>query len=141
MDNSFGETGLNRFGLLTRMATFVALAGVVGALIVLPVVGGIGIATRNSAQAFTGLPSDLTQVPLPQQNTLLDADGNVLAVPSCEGDYGVFRIPTSCKGIWRLIFNDGDFWHWQSGRNRDFVNQIEQLRRSVMVDDLGASHG
>lgn len=80
MDNSFGETGLNRFGLLTRMATFVALAGVVGALIVLPVVGGIGIATRNSAQAFTGLPSDLTQVPLPQQNTLLDADGNVLAV-------------------------------------------------------------
>lgn len=62
------------------MATFVALAGVVAALIVLPVVGGVGLATRNSAQAFSGLPSDLTQVPLPQQNTLLDADGNVLAV-------------------------------------------------------------
>jgi membrane peptidoglycan carboxypeptidase len=62
------------------MATFVALAGVVSALVVLPVVGGIGLATRNSAQAFSSLPSDLTQVPLPQQNTLLDADGNVLAV-------------------------------------------------------------
>jgi membrane peptidoglycan carboxypeptidase len=80
MENSFGANELNRFGLLTKMATFVALAGVIAALVVLPVVGGIGLATRNSAQAFTGLPSDLTQVPLPQQNTLLDADGNVLAV-------------------------------------------------------------
>jgi membrane peptidoglycan carboxypeptidase len=62
------------------MATFVALAGVVAALIVLPVVGGVGLATRNSAQAFSSLPSDLTQVPLPQRNTMLDADGNVLAV-------------------------------------------------------------
>jgi len=80
MENSFGATSLSRFGLLTRMATFVALAGVVAALMVLPVVGGVGLATRNSAQAFSNLPSDLTQVPLPQQNTLLDADGNVLAV-------------------------------------------------------------
>jgi membrane peptidoglycan carboxypeptidase len=80
MENSFGATSLNRFGLLTRMATFVALAGVVAGLMVLPVVGGVGLATRNSAQAFSSLPSDLTQVPLPQQNTLLDADGNVLAV-------------------------------------------------------------
>jgi membrane peptidoglycan carboxypeptidase len=62
------------------MATFVALAGVIAALVVLPVVGGVGLATRNSAQAFSSLPSDLTQVPLPQRNTLLDADGNVLAV-------------------------------------------------------------
>ena len=80
MENNVGGTGLDRFGLLTRMATFVALAGVVAALVVLPVVGGVGLATRNSAQAFSSLPSDLTQVPLPQQNTLLDADGNVLAV-------------------------------------------------------------
>lgn len=80
MDNNLGGTGLDRIGLITRMATFVALAGVVAAFVVLPVVGGIGLATRNSAQAFTSLPSDLTQVPLPQRNTLLDADGNVLAV-------------------------------------------------------------
>jgi len=80
MENNPGGTGLDRAGLLTRMATFVALAGVVAALVVLPIVGGVGLATRNSAQAFTSLPSDLTQVPLPQQNTLLDADGNTLAV-------------------------------------------------------------
>lgn len=80
MENNPEGTGLDRFGLLTRMTTFVALAGVVAALVVLPVIGGVGIATRNSAQAFSSLPSDLTQVPLPQQNTLLDADGNTLAV-------------------------------------------------------------
>ena len=80
MENNLGGTRLDRFALLTRMATFVALAGVVAALIVLPVVGGVGLATRNSAQAFSSLPSDLTQVPLPQRNTMLDADGNVLAV-------------------------------------------------------------
>lgn len=80
MENGFSAPRQNRFGLLTKMATFVALAGVIAAFIVLPVVGGIGLVTRNSAQAFTGLPNDLTQIPLPEQNTLLDADGNTLAV-------------------------------------------------------------
>jgi membrane peptidoglycan carboxypeptidase len=80
METNLGGTGLNRFGLLTRMTTFVALAGVIAALIVLPVVGGVGLATRNSAQAFSSLPSDLTQVPLPQQNTIVDSDGEILAV-------------------------------------------------------------
>jgi membrane peptidoglycan carboxypeptidase len=80
MENNVGGTGLDRFGLLTRMITFVALAGVVASLVVLPVIGGIGLATRNSAQAFTSLPSDLTKVPLPQQNTIVDSNGDILAV-------------------------------------------------------------
>ena len=75
MENNLGGTGLDRFALLTRIATFVALAGVVAALVVLPVIGGIGLATRNSAQAFSSLPSDLTKVPLPQQNTIVDSNG------------------------------------------------------------------
>jgi membrane peptidoglycan carboxypeptidase len=80
MENNLGGTGLDRFGLLTRMTTFVVLAGVVAALIVMPVVGGVGLASRNSAQAFSNLPSDLTQVPLPQRNTIVDSDGDILAV-------------------------------------------------------------
>ena len=80
MDNNLGATGLGRFGLLTRMTTFVALAGVVAAFVVLPVIGGLGLASRNSAQAFSNLPSDLTEVPLPQQNTIVDSDGEILAV-------------------------------------------------------------
>lgn len=80
MENKLGGTGLDRFGLLTRMTTFVVLAGVVAALLVLPVVGGIGLASRNSAQAFSNLPSDLTEVALPQQNTIVDSNGDTLAV-------------------------------------------------------------
>ena len=80
MENNLGGPGLDRFGLLTRMVTFVALAGVVASLVALPVIGGIGLATRNSANAFSSLPSDLTQVPLPQQNTIVDSNGDILAV-------------------------------------------------------------
>ena len=80
MEMNTGSTGLNRFGLLTRMTMFTALAGVIAALIVLPVVGGVGLASKNSAQAFSNLPSDLTQVPLPQRNTIVDSDGDILAV-------------------------------------------------------------
>jgi len=80
MGNNRLDTGLNRFGLLTKMMSFTALAGIVTALIVLPVAGGVGLASRNGAQAFSSLPNDLTQVPLPQQNTILDAKGDVLAV-------------------------------------------------------------
>ena len=80
MGNNRLGTELNRFGLLTKMISFTALAGIVTALIVLPVAGGIGLASRNGAQAFSTLPNDLTRVPLPQQNTILDAKGDVLAV-------------------------------------------------------------
>lgn len=80
MGNNRLGTELNRFGLLTKMMSFIALAGIVTALIVLPVAGGIGLASRNGAQAFSTLPNDLTRVPLPQQNTILDAKGDVLAV-------------------------------------------------------------
>lgn len=80
MENNLGGSGLNRFSLLTRMTSFVALAGVIAALVVLPVVGGIGLATRNAAQAYSSLRSDLTQVPLPQRSTIVDSDGDVLAV-------------------------------------------------------------
>lgn len=80
MEKNLGGSGLNRFSLLTRMTSFVALAGVIAALVVLPVVGGIGLATRNAAQAYSSLRSDLTQVPLPQRSTIVDSDGDVLAV-------------------------------------------------------------
>lgn len=80
MGNNRLGTELNRFGLLTKMSSFIALAGIVTALIVLPVAGGVGLASRNGVQAFSSLPEDLTQVPLPQQNTILDAKGDILAV-------------------------------------------------------------
>ena len=53
MGNNRLPSELSRFGLLTKMVTFIGLAGIVTALVVLPVVGGVGLASRNSAQAFT----------------------------------------------------------------------------------------
>jgi membrane peptidoglycan carboxypeptidase len=76
------------------MATFIALAGLVGAFIVLPVVGAVGLATRNGVNSFQGLPADLTQVPLPQQNTIVDSEGNELAVLFAEN-----RIEVPLKDI------------------------------------------
>ena len=69
----------HRVGLLAKMATFVGIAGLVAGIAALPVVGTLGIITRNSASSFSNLPADITQVPLPLQNTITDAQGNVIA--------------------------------------------------------------
>ena len=55
------------------------LAGLVAALIALPLVKGISQATRDQLNGDSSLPADITQIPLPRQNTLVDAKGNVLA--------------------------------------------------------------
>lgn len=74
------EKSLTRLELLSRMAMFVGLAGIVAALAILPVVGTSGLLMRNTAQGFQNLPSDLTQVPLPQQNVITDIHGEQIAV-------------------------------------------------------------
>ena len=61
------------------MVVYTTLAGLIAALIALPVVGGMGLSTRNGVRGFQSLPADITQVPLPQQNTIVDAKNHVLA--------------------------------------------------------------
>jgi len=61
------------------MVVYTTLAGLIAALITLPVVGGMGLSTRNGVRGFQSLPADITQVPLPQQNTIVDTKGHVLA--------------------------------------------------------------
>ena len=65
--------------LIVRMAVVSALAGVVLSMVALPVVGTLGLMTRNTVLGFQNLPSDLTQVPLPMQNTVTDVNGKVIA--------------------------------------------------------------
>ena len=65
--------------LIVRMAVVTTLAGIVTAMVALPVVGTAGLLTRNTVRGFQNLPSDLTQVPLPMQNTVTDVHGEVLA--------------------------------------------------------------
>ena len=69
----------HRFGLLAKFAIFIGVAGLVAGVAALPIVGTLGIITRNSASSFSNLPADITQIPLPLQNTITDAQGNVIA--------------------------------------------------------------
>ena len=73
------ESNERRFGLLIKMSIFIGIAGLVAGVSAIPVVGTLGLLTRNSANNFSNLPSDITQVPLPLQNTITDAQGKVIA--------------------------------------------------------------
>lgn len=65
--------------LLVRMGVVTALAGLVTSMAALPVVGTAGLMTRNTVRGFQNMPADLTQVPLPMQNTVTDVHGKVIA--------------------------------------------------------------
>ncbi|WP_308210352.1 transglycosylase domain-containing protein [Nocardiopsis dassonvillei] len=62
-----------------RLAGTGAVAGLLTAALVMPWVGGLGLAARDSAAAFMALPSDLA-VPRPSERVLLtDVDGEPIA--------------------------------------------------------------
>jgi membrane peptidoglycan carboxypeptidase len=55
------------------------VAGVLLAGILLPFVGGIGIAARTASNNFESLPADLKVPPLPQRSTVVAANGDTIA--------------------------------------------------------------
>ena len=70
------------FGVLGRIGLFLVfavIAGLLAGLAGLPIIGGIGVASRDAIQGFESLPDTLTEPPLPQHSTILAADGSVLA--------------------------------------------------------------
>ena len=69
-------SALGRFGALLLVAV---LAGSLLAAIMLPVVGGTGLAARTASEDFINLPTTLPNDPLPTRSTILAADGTVLA--------------------------------------------------------------
>ncbi len=75
-DGYDSESAVGRF---TALAVISALAGVLVAGILLPVVGGLGLAAKGSADSFENLPADLKVPPLAQRSRLLAADGSTLA--------------------------------------------------------------
>ena len=69
-------------GVLTRvglLAVVSAVAGVLMAGMLLPIVGGIGLIARAGANDFESLPSVLKESPLPQVSRILAADGSTIA--------------------------------------------------------------
>src|SRR3954449_8764245 len=66
----------SRLGLLTAVS---AIAGILMAGMLLPIVGGIGLIARAGANDFENLPSVLKESPLPQVSRILAADGSTIA--------------------------------------------------------------
>src|SRR3954447_17088805 len=64
---------------VTRLLVFSAVAGLVLAGVLLPVIGGAGLFARNATVSFNNLPADLKAPPPPERSRLLAADGSTLA--------------------------------------------------------------
>ncbi len=62
------------------LATSVVL-GLLGAGLVMPVVGATGATARAGVHVFDTLPSDFTLTPLSQQSRILASDGTLIATP------------------------------------------------------------
>lgn len=65
-----------RIGVLLIVSV---VAGVLVAGILLPFVGGVGIAARTASNDFQNLPTDLKEAPLPQVSTIKAANGETIA--------------------------------------------------------------
>jgi len=82
---------LDRIGLLAAVS---AVAGILMAGMLLPIVGGIGLIARAGANDFESLPSALKESPLPQVSRILAADGSTIAT-----FYAEDRIPASLSQV------------------------------------------
>ena len=69
-------------GILARIGALgvaAVVAGVVAGLMLVPLIGGTGVLTRNVVADFQNLPDSLSTPPLPQRSLILASDGSVLA--------------------------------------------------------------
>ncbi|MBX9389996.1 penicillin-binding protein [Streptomonospora nanhaiensis] len=73
MDKSFWSSSA------WRMAYLSAIAGVLVALLVLPLVGGLALTVRDGAGGFLGLPADIHRLRPAQPTRLVDVNGTTIA--------------------------------------------------------------
>src|SRR5687768_14234099 len=66
----------NVLGLLAAFVVTSMAGGVLAAGVAMPAVGASGMLTKNSADFFDSLPSDLLQPPLSEASRLLASDGS-----------------------------------------------------------------
>jgi membrane peptidoglycan carboxypeptidase len=84
-------------GTVQRIWLLLAISAVAGVLLagmLLPIVGGLGLIARAGANDFESLPSVLKQSPLPQVSRILAADGSVVAT-----FYAEDRVPASLAQV------------------------------------------
>jgi membrane peptidoglycan carboxypeptidase len=64
---------------LLGLVLVAVIAGAVVAAMAVPMIGGIGVVSRDAVQEFESLPDAIETPPLPQQSTILANDGSHLA--------------------------------------------------------------
>ncbi|MDQ2851249.1 MAG: penicillin-binding protein [Actinomycetota bacterium] len=67
--------------LLVAMLATAMVMGLLAAGLLIPAVGGVGIASNKSIELFNGLPGTFAMNPLAQQSRILAADGSTIATP------------------------------------------------------------
>jgi membrane peptidoglycan carboxypeptidase len=72
------ENSGNKTTTLLKLACGVVLAGLLVAGLLFPLIGGTGLAARNSADLINGLPSTLTYKPPAGNTRVLAADGQLI---------------------------------------------------------------
>jgi membrane peptidoglycan carboxypeptidase len=72
-----GETIFTRTSVIGRLVAFAAVAGLLAAAMVIPIVAATGVLVRNQADKFTTL--SLSSSGLPQRSEILDRNGHLLA--------------------------------------------------------------
>src|SRR5438309_5375391 len=72
------ENARNKTTTLLKLACGVVLAGLLVAGLLFPLVGGSGLAARNTADLVNGLPTQLTINPPAGNTRVLAADGSLI---------------------------------------------------------------
>ncbi len=80
----FATTLARVTSLLGAFIAIAVLMGLIGAGLLLPVVGSAGTAAREGVGMFEELPGNLNSNPLAQQSRILTADGKLISTPAQE---------------------------------------------------------
>jgi membrane peptidoglycan carboxypeptidase len=89
-----------RSAKVLAMVALSAVAGLLVAVLALPIIGGIGVTAKASADFFNDLPSQLVVPPLPERSVLLDGKGNKFATlhgPEDRISVALSQIPTNMR--------------------------------------------
>jgi membrane peptidoglycan carboxypeptidase len=110
------------------------LVGLVAAAVAFPVVGGVGLATKDRADDFLVLPTELEVVPPAQRTTVLAADGSVLA-----SLYSENRVPAALADVPEvtrqavLAIEDARFYEHEGV---DVKGTVRAAARNVQADGV-----
>ncbi len=80
----FATTLARVTSLLGAFVAIAVLMGLIGAGLLLPVIGSAGTAAREGVDLFDELPGKLDSNPLAQQSRILTADGKLISTPALE---------------------------------------------------------